>query len=124
VIDAARYATVYFLHGKHEAAQDVRHVHGISTHAICVDRDTGTRELYMVHQAADDSSLCQGKTSLEKEDARLYKTISGKPHNKGNTKQKRKHKQCAAQRFTCKGKDTCQSQNDASAINATLHNIA
>ena len=40
------YVMVYFLKGKHEAAQHVKnyltylHVHGISTHAICVDRGT------------------------------------------------------------------------------------
>src|SRR6267154_2602667 len=40
------YVTVYFLKGKHEAAQHVKnyltylHVHGISTHTICVDRGT------------------------------------------------------------------------------------
>jgi len=46
VDDATRYVTVYFLKGKHEAAQHVKnyltylHVRGISTHAIRVDRGT------------------------------------------------------------------------------------
>ncbi len=48
VDDATRYVTVYFLKGKHEAAQHVKnyltylHVRGISTHAIRVDRGTET----------------------------------------------------------------------------------
>jgi transposase InsO family protein len=46
VDDATRYVTVYFLKGKHEAAQYVKdyfthlHVRGVTTHAIHVDRGT------------------------------------------------------------------------------------
>jgi hypothetical protein len=46
VDDATRYVTVYFLKGKHEAAQYVKdyfthlHVRGVTTHAIRVDRGT------------------------------------------------------------------------------------
>ena len=46
VDDATRYVTVYFLKGKHEAAQQVKnymthlHVRGITTHGIRVDRGT------------------------------------------------------------------------------------
>ena len=46
VDDAMWYITLYFLKGKHEAAQQIKnymthlHIHGINTHAICIDWGT------------------------------------------------------------------------------------